>query len=229
MPRAAVKRTTFTKRKPKTSYAARQQVFQTSRPPVPPNYSKGELKFHDVDLDDAVITQAGTITASISLIAGGTTESTRIGRKCTITNINWRFDIVMNDTGTVDNTSEAVRVMMYQDHQTNGAAAVALDILETDDYQSFNNLSNKNRFTILFDKTYDMVCPSGAGQNAADAFGETICSDAMYKKVMIPLEWAAQGALISNLRSNNIGVMLLSKSGNLTTFASKIRLRFSDS
>lgn len=231
MPRGTLKRTTttVTKRVPKTSFAARQRAFQSGRPPVPPNYSKGEKKFHDVDLNDAVVTAAGTVTASVILIAGGTTESTRIGRKMTIQNINWRFDIVFNDTTTVDTTSEAVRVMMYVDHQANGATAAALDILETDHYQSFNNLSNKNRFTILFDRTYSFSSPSGASTASPTVvFGEQIITDQMYKSVNIPIEYSAQAANITELRSNNIGVMLLSKSGNLTTFGSKIRIRFSD-
>ncbi len=187
-----------------------------------------ELKFHDVDLDDAVVTQAGALTASINLIPQGVTEKTRIGRKAVIKSINWRFDIVINDTGSADTTSEVFRVIMYLDRQCNGATATVVGILESDDYQSFNNLANKGRFLTLMDRTYDLNCPSGSGQNAADVFGEQVIHDNLYKKVDIPIEFDAATGAITEIRSNNIGVVLLTKTGNLTTFASKIRLRFTD-
>ncbi len=189
-----------------------------------------ELKFHDVDLDDTLIAQAGTITPTINIIAQDTTESTRVGRKCTIVAINWRYDIILNDTASVDTTAESVRVIMYLDKQCNGAAATALGILETDDYQSFNNLANKSRFSILMDRQIDMSATAGSGQNAADVFGETIHSGAFYKKCNIPIEFdnSATSGVLTSIRSNNLGVMLLAKDGNLCTFASKIRLRFSD-
>ncbi len=189
-----------------------------------------ELKFHDVDLDDALIAQAGTITGTINIIAQDVTEKTRVGRKCTIMAINWRYDIVLNDTGTANTTAESVRVIMYLDKQTNGAPATALEILETDDYQSFNNLANKSRFMILLDRQHDLSATSGSGQNAADVFGEVIQSGTFFKKVNIPIEYdnSASTGAITTIRSNNIGVLLLAKDGNLCTFASKIRLRFSD-
>ncbi len=192
-----------------------------------------ELKFHDLDIDDALVTQAGTIAqVSCVTIAQGTTESERIGRKCTITNINWRYDIVMNDTATADTTSEVVRVILFLDKQTNGngVAASAALILESDDYQSFNKLNEKGRFSILLDRFYDLSCPSGSGQNAADVFGEQIVSDSVYLKCSLPIEYddSVTTGAIGNVRTNNIGVLLLAKSGNLATFASKMRLRFSD-
>ena len=49
-----------------------------------------------------------------------------------------------------------MRVMLYHDKQANGATAAVLDILESADYQSFNNLVNSGRFRILMDRTYAM-------------------------------------------------------------------------
>ncbi len=192
-----------------------------------------ELKFHDLDIDDALIAQAGTIAqVSCVTIAQGTLENNRIGRKCTITNINWRWDIVLNDTATADTTAEVVRVILFQDKQTNGngVAATAALILETDDYQSFNNLAEKGRFKILLDRFYDLNAVSGSGQNAADVFGEVVVNDSVYLKCAIPIEYdnSVNTGAIGSVRTNNIGVLLLSKDGNLTTFSSKMRLRFSD-
>ncbi len=113
----------------------------------------GELKFHDVDLDDAAIAVAGTVTASINLIAQGVTESERVGRKCTIRSIGWRWNIEYKSQAVMSSTADTVRILMYVDKQANGAGISATDLLESDDFQSFNNLSNSGRFRVLYDKT----------------------------------------------------------------------------
>lgn len=188
----------------------------------------GELKFHDVDLDDASITAAGTITDSINKIAQGTTESTRIGRKCTIRNINWRFNIELAPTTASANTSEHVRVIMYLDKQCNGATATVTGILESDNFMSFNNLGNKSRFRTLMDRSYDLNATAGGGNGSTEDYGEHIISDSFYKKVNIPVEFDSTLGAITEMRSNNIGVLLLSKNGAQCIFESKIRIRFDD-
>ncbi len=57
----------------------------------------GELKFHDVDVDDAVISSGGTVqtAGTINVIPQGVTEITRVGRKCTIRSINWRYTVTI--------------------------------------------------------------------------------------------------------------------------------------
>ncbi len=104
------------------------------------SFARGELKFHDVDLDDATIGVNGNITASINLIAQGVTESTRVGRKCTLRWIGWRYTIEKVENTVLASGDETIRVIMYWDKQANGATAAITDILETDDYHSFNNL-----------------------------------------------------------------------------------------
>ncbi len=187
-----------------------------------------ETKFHDVNLVDASISQSGTITASINLIAQGTGESQRVGRKITITQINWRFDILLSPSTAAAATSETVRVIMFQDKQANGAGIGTTDLLETDNYQSFNNLANRKRFRTLFDRYYDMNALAGGGDGTTEDYGEMILTDSLYKKVNIPLEFDSTAGVITELTSNNIGVLLMSKAGAITAFNSKIRLRFTD-
>lgn len=188
-----------------------------------------ELKFHDVDLDDAVVANSATITDSICKIPQGTTEKTRIGRKCTIKQIGWRFNIMIPEQTSSALTGETVRVLLYIDKQCNGATAAATDILESDDFQSFNNLANKNRFRTLMDRTYDLNCKAGSGRGATDtlAFGETLINDTFFKKVNIPIEFDSTTGAITEIKSNNIGVLLIAQEG-IASFQSKIRLRFSD-
>ncbi len=185
----------------------------------------GELKFHDVDLDDAVIAAGANVTASINLIGQGVTESTRVGRKCTIKSINWRFNILLPTSATVGR-QETVRIILYLDKQANGATAANTDVLESADYQSFNNLSNKSRFRTLMDRQYELVTDS-AGDGTTNDSGVDVINDTFFKKCNIPIEFDATTGAITEIRSNNIGVILLAKNGT-ATFESKFRLRFSD-
>ncbi len=186
-----------------------------------------ELKFHDIDLDDAVIAAAGTITDSINKIGQGVTETTRVGRKCTIRNIGWRFNLDLPESTASASTGDVVRVMMYVDKQANGATANITDILESANYQSFNNLSNKNRFRTLMDRTYDLVAAAGGGDGTTEDYGRVNISDTFFKKVNIPIEYNSTAGAITEITSNNIGVLLISLSGK-AGFDSKVRLRFSD-
>ncbi len=184
----------------------------------------GELKFHDVDLDDAAISVAGTVTGTINIIPQGVTESDRVGRKCTIRAIGWRWNINYPSQAVMASTSDAVRLIMYLDKQANGGAAVTLDLLETDDYQSFNNLSNSGRFRVLYDRTVDMYQPTAI---AGPVTGEKEVSGTFFKQCNIPIEFSAATGAIAEIRSNNLGVILFSH-GGFCRFDSKIRLRFSD-
>ncbi len=185
-----------------------------------------ELKFHDVDLDDGVVAAGGTVTPTINILPQGVTEITRVGRKCTITSIGWRYAVNM-PIGTASNSVDTVRVIMYQDKQTNGATAAVTDLLESADYQAFRNLVNTGRFNVLMDRVHT-VNPQGL---AGD--GTTIDSPAFridktfFKQCSIPIEFNGANGTIGEIRSNNLGVLLISQAG-LAGFESKIRLRFSD-
>ncbi len=185
-----------------------------------------EWKFHDVDLDDALIASTGTITPTVNIIAQGVTESTRIGRKCTLRTIAWRYNLNMVSVTNMATTSVTVRVMMYLDKQANGETATVTDILESDNYQSFNNLSNSGRFKILHDKFVTLHAPSAI---AGPSSGEMDKNGTFFKNVSIPIEFSGATGAIAEIRSNNIGVLLHSRINDLVKFDSKIRFRFSDS
>ncbi len=190
----------------------------------------GELKFHDVDLDDANVATAGTIVPTINIIPQGTTEIQRIGRKCTIRSIAWRYRVFLPEQDAVMTpaSSDMIRVILYVDKQTNGATATVTGILRTADFQSFNNLVNTRRFQILLDKSIDMnyltLASDGAGVVSQ---GGTQKDFTFFKKLNLPIEFDAATGALTEIRSNNLGVLLIS-SGAVCGFDSKIRLRFSD-
>lgn len=188
----------------------------------------GELKFHDVDLDDAVVSGGGTVTATINIIPQGTTEVERIGRKCNIRKIAWRYSLSLPAAaGATLVSGDILRMILFIDKQANGATAAVTDVLESAHYQSFNNLSNSGRFRILMDKTYDLNNTAGAGDGAVNDSPLWEISDSFYKDCNIPIEFSSTTGAITEIRSNNLGVLLISRGGS-PKLDSKFRLRFSD-
>ncbi len=191
----------------------------------------GELKFFDLTVDDAVIANTGTITDSINKIVQGVEEVQRIGRKCTIRSINWRYRLQLpeQDAGATPPQGDTVRVILYLDKQANGATVGAVtDILETANWQSFRNLANVGRFVILCDKlhvlNYETLASDGAGLVSAI---QVVKDFTFFKKVNVPIEFSSTTGAITEIRSNNLGVLLISSNG-LPGFFSQFRLRFSD-
>ncbi len=122
---------------------------------------------------------------------------------------------------------DTIRVILYWDKQANGATATVTGILESDDFQSFNNLANKNRFVILMDRMHAITASVGAGNGTANDAGGNQENYSFYKSCEIPIEYDAGTGAITEQRSNNIGVLLVGKQG-FAGFFSKMRLRFTD-
>ncbi len=225
---------------PQRAQRKKRRLFRAGRDRVGGYYGRyaraggaGELKFHDVEVDDAIVSATGTIqnAGTINVIPQGVTEVQRIGRKCTIRSINWRFapdKVEVNNAATPDG-SEVIRVILYLDKQCNGATAAVTDILETATHRSFRNLSNSGRFQILMDKTYTMNALTFSYDTAGSQgdSAEVIREATFYKKCSIPIEFNSTTGAIAEIRSNNLGVLLISRSGT-GGFTSSIRLRFSD-
>lgn len=220
----------------KWSRARRKITFRRGRDRVGGYYGRfnrglgKEQKFIDFDTDDAVIGQVGVITDSVNLIPQNVTESGRIGRKCTLTQISWKYEVFLEeatDDATPPN-SDVVRILVYLDKQCNGAAATALGIWETDDYQSFNNLANTSRFVTLMDRTHTINRPTLTSTQNADTFDSCfkVQSYTWYKKCNIPLEFSGVTGALTELRSNNVGILVISKSG-AAGINGKFRIRFS--
>ncbi len=193
------------------------------------NFPKLELKFFDLDIDDATVASGATIVQdSCNLIPQGITEVTRVGRKCTIKSINWRMQISTNvQSNTASPATEVVRVILYLDKQANGATAATTDLVETADFQTFNNLANKKRFRTLMDRTYPLQIMASSGADATAEWAGDNITDTFFKKVNIPIEFNSTAGAITEITSNNIGVLILGKQG-LAVFSSKMRIRFTD-
>ncbi len=191
-----------------------------------------ELKFHDFTFDDTNMASVGSVEDSVNHIAQGITEKTRIGRKCTIKKIGWRLNVGLAEEANVDDVGngDVARIILYLDKQANGATAAVTDLLETADFQSFNNLANKGRFRVLMDRTYSLNRAVAAtdGTNTATT-PEVNEHDTFWKDVNIPIEFdnTASAGEITTIRSNNIGILTISKNG-IAFLKSEMRLRFLD-
>ncbi len=189
---------------------------------------KPETKFLDFTTDDAVIAAAGTVAVpSVVLITQGTGESERIGRQVKLTAIGWRFEItIAAQTGAGAGQNEVVRVILFHDRQANGAAAPKGEIVaDATDYQTFNNLANTKRFRTLMDRTYVLTPTSAAGDGAANDIAPYTIVDTFFKKCNMLIDYDATTNSITELSSNNVGILLLARTG-IAAFTGVLRIRF---
>ena len=192
----------------------------------------GELKFLDVATDDAVVAAGATIqnAGTQNLIVQGITENQRIGRKCTIRSIHWKYRVDLPEVGPVasPNTIDEVRVILYWDKQANKLTAAGTDVLETATPRSFRNLANAGRFVILLDKLHTLNWTTLAS-DAAGAYrqAEVVREFSFNKQCNIPIEFSGADGTMDEITSNNIGVLLIGTNG-AAGFLSTMRLRFSD-
>ncbi len=188
-----------------------------------------ELKFHDLTTVDAVVAAGHSImTLSANLIAQGTTEIERLGRRCVIRQIHWKWRITLpTDASGALSVGDSVRLLLYVDRQANGATASSSDILEVNDIHSFNNLANSGRFRTLMDRTYTLNASAGAGDGAVNDTAQTRIIGEFHKKVNIKIEFSGVTGAITEVRSNNIGIMLVGQTG-VAAFQGRMRLRFTD-
>lgn len=195
-------------------------------PPVNPN---GELKFLNVTINDPVVAAGGNIVDSVNNIAQGVTEQRRVGRKCNIRNIFWRYRVTLPEvvSGLTAPADDVIRVILYQDKQCNGATATDLDILETAQIHSFRNLANIGRFIVLYDKIHAMNYGTLAGATGSLEANSVVREFSMFKKCNVPIEFDSTTGDLTEIRSNNFGCLLVGLTG-VAGFASLMRLRFSD-
>lgn len=190
--------------------------------------SNMEMKALDNTLSSDTVSATGGIKLdSVCKIAQGTDENERIGRKIVLKKLLMRYVVNLYNGTDAANTDDGVRVIVYLDKQANGATATVTNILNSASYTSFNNLSNKDRFTILYDETTDISATAGAWNGTANVFGAHGITKTMFKEVNIPIQFSDTLGAITELRSNNVGVLLISDNGNIN-FKGTLRVRYVD-
>ncbi len=204
---------------------------------APPRYvataRRGETKFLDTDLDAVFGTIATTMeSANLNIIAQGSTESQRIGRKVVLTRVDCKGIMTLPAATADTNTSEIVRLLLVCDKQTNGAAFIGTDIWETDNYRSFNNLANSKRFRVLQSKTFVMNATAGSGRGSTDtlSFAESVYEWKMGVNLNLPIEYdnSATTGAVTTQRSTSLWLVSQATTGLAIMSVSNARVRFAD-
>jgi hypothetical protein len=115
------------------------------------NPSKGgELKFTDVAVGGDPNVGASTFSAGTLLngLVPGSAATERIGRKVTIKSFYLRFSWRLAATSV---GGSPLRILVVYDKQANAVIPGIADILLADDFNSPNNLSNRDRFITISD------------------------------------------------------------------------------
>ena len=85
------------------------------------------------------------------------------------------------------------------------------------------------RFQLLLDKRI-VMSPLAIGSDSAGTMSTAAVFKqfSFHKECNIPLEFDSTTGAITEIRSNNFGIMVLSQGGDRINMFSKVRVRFSD-
>ncbi len=185
-----------------------------------------EKKFFDGSKGNTSVSATGTITDdSLVEIPQGDGESNRDGRKVIVKSIHVKGLCKADSTSAPTETGNRIRIIMYLDKQVNGATAAVTDLLEDADINGFRNLTNSGRFTFLYDRSYDLNNMAGAFDGTNDQFGELHLGFSINKTVEIPVQYNSTAGAITEITSNNIGMLFIDEEGN-STVQYRWRVRF---
>lgn len=229
------------KKTPSAKFAKSKGLFRPGYDRTSGRYGRfqpsgSELKFHDVTIAETDISENGCVCTALLTILQNTKATGRIGKTITLKEIHMHGTAKrarsFSATGATQQP-KVLRLLLVQDKQANGAAAVTADVLEVlvdnKDYQAFRNLDNSKRFNILYDKRIHLNVPF-AGNSSEYATNGVFQPCVLHKKINIPIEYDAgttTGA-IGTIRSNNLILLLISSDDLFVDFHAKIRIRYED-
>lgn len=187
-----------------------------------------EVKWKDTIITDALVSATGDFMQTVVNIPQGSGECDRNGRQIVVKKISWRGWLANPQTwsegGSAD-TGELIRLIVYLDKQCNKTGVSATtDILQVDNICSFKNLSNKDRFRTLLDKTVDL-------EFWLDGFGGGTLNTAKVEPFFfhhdcnIPINFSDISGDLDTIASANIGVLMISRLG-AASIESILRIRY---
>ncbi len=198
-------------------------------------YPVGQLKNHEHYVDSS-FTTAGVTGTSLVLIGTGCGPTTRTGRKITIREIHYRITITQNGQTDHSDADNLYRVMLIQDKQANGAqVSNTVGILDDPVPDSFLNLSNRNRYVVLYNQMGTIhSAAGGGGWNGSSVALQGMDASKFSKKslkVEIPILYSEEDSpgttLITNVLGTNLFWVCLAKHQS-ARYRIRTRLRFTD-
>jgi len=199
-----------------------------------------ELKLVDQQAMNGVLLQNAPTIANNQLvllnsIAQGTDYTTRIGRVALATSIQFRLTVYQTPATSTASNQGYVRAILFCDRQPNGTEPTVVgDLLSTTfrPDQAFKNLSNRDRFNIILDKTFHWADWNNATPEylgGAKNQGHKVWN--VYKKLHVDKTvYSGTGTGISNIQSCALYFVVWNTiSNNVTQANFAFRLRFTDS
>ena len=143
-------------------------------------------------------------SVSQSRYAQGDGPTQRNGRQLTIKSIQMRLTIKQD--GDSDHHNSAIRVILIQDKQANGASPALSDIVNGANTTVLTNLDNRQRFQILYDETYLIGGTlDGTLTGAAGGLPRAYCN--FYRKYNITTTFKGNDNSIGSIATNAIYLM----------------------
>jgi len=183
--------------------------------------SSPELKFIDTSVSTN-LTAASLAFSTPQLLNGvatGSSATDRIGRKIIMKSVYLRATV---RAGTGSAGASPIRCIIFYDKQANAAAPAATDLLLANEFNSMNNLSNRDRFVVLSD---EMTEPVGTQIEQARAH-------VVYKKINLETLFNAGSAgTIGDITSGSLYIMFAQTSDIITVAGQVVyraRVRYTD-
>lgn len=193
--------------------------------------SNVELKWFDTIKASTQPSNSGTLlNGSLNLIAQGTDQDDRVGRKVTVKSVELRGQTRLLSNNNAAALGDHIRVVVFIDHQHNqdSTGAAWLDIFDDADINSFRRLDNEKRFTLLVDKVIDLNAYCALDTAVATVVsGEVIKSFHFWRRCDCQLEFSGTSGAITELTSNNIGVIAIAD-GISPYIGYTARIRYTD-
>jgi len=199
----------------------KKRAYTRPRPRYTPRAAHGEWKYIDSALSSTMNT-----TTTMTLLNGlqaGTGATQRVGQTISIRSLEIRGYCAVDVAAA---NGQVVRYIVVLDRQTNGAAPVAAtDILSTNNVVGLRALTNRKRFKILLDKTYQLGPFTGDESQAIYHH---------YLKFRRPIKEefnAGNAGTVADIATNSMYLVVLGTEapGNTDAlYAMDVRIRYTD-
>lgn len=220
--------------------AARNAVLSTRRIPSGPsggprgfygpwNRPRGlgpELKVIDILQNDYGVIATTLQVTTLNAVATGNDYNTRTGRRANMKSVNIRGQIFADPTASTPK-GDVIRILVFHDAQPNGVLPTGAMLLTEDKNTSFNNLSNRDRFRVLYDKTINVdgvLFTAGALTNGSPKqYGFKI-----FKKLNLETTYSGTGGTIAEIATGGLFFGIISKQAQSWSLLMNTRVRFTD-
>lgn len=195
--------------------------------------SRPELKFlAQSTVNEALIVAGGAslIFQSLNDIPQGVSETERVGIKVTIKSIQLSGSLLkLSSVGAgAAATSNRVRMLLVWDKQTNGDIANTNEIIDPV-VDGMRDIASYSRFVVLKSWLITLAATAGAGDGAANDFGEVQRAFKFYKRCSIPIRFDGTQGVITELATNNLLFMAYKEDTvPLVNITMRARVRYSD-